>query len=134
MCVLRHRPRRFCANRSRSALLVATALLLQVRFGDPIDKNQEALDDAIDSTPALLFWLQWTFVPWWPIKLAAGSNFRDANTYLDDIFLLCSWIGTALDVIMFLSVSSISDAVIGGGSTVHVQNVSFASPRSLLGT
>jgi hypothetical protein len=81
--------------------------LLQVRFGDAIDKNQEALDDAIDSTPMLLFWLQWCFVPWWPIMDVARVHFRNAHTFLDDVLLMCSIVGILLDVLVLGAVSLI---------------------------
>jgi hypothetical protein len=133
MCVLTIKRAFPSANDSCFVSLVVAALLLQVRFGDPIDKNQEALDDAIDSTPVLLFWLQWTFVPWWPIKNVAQLHFRDAHTFLDDIFLMCSYIGITLDIVMFLSVSSISDAANNGMSAVRHKLVLRASLCSFYG-
>ena len=86
-------------------LHVPAALLLSVRFGPPIDANQESRDDYIDQTPALSFWFHWVFVPWWPIKNIALTEFRNAHTYLDDIFLMLSWGGVALDVIISVVVS-----------------------------
>ncbi len=84
----------------------ASALMLQVRFGDAIDKNQERVDDPIDATPALLFWLQWIAVPWWPVSNIAAQYFRSAHTFLDDVFLVCTYIGIALDALMLYTVSS----------------------------
>ena len=86
---------------------IPTAFLLSVRFGPPLDaKHQESRDDFIDSSPALVFWFQWVFVPWLPIKNTAMVYFRDAHTYLDDILIMVSWIGIALDVIITITVSS----------------------------
>ena len=80
--------------------------MLQVRFGDAIDKNQERVDDPIDATPALLFWLQWIAVPWWPVSNIAAQYFRSAHTFLDDVFLVCTYIGIALDALIVCTVSS----------------------------
>lgn len=82
--------------------LYPRSLLLNVRFGLPVDANQESRDDAIDSTPAFTFWLQWIFLPWWPIKNIAVSHFRDAHTYLDDVFVMLSWTGIVIDSIVSL--------------------------------
>ena len=60
----------------------------------------EAHDDPIDAIPALNFWLEWIFVPWWPIKLVA-EKFHDAHTYLDDIAVVLSWTGIAMVFLVF---------------------------------
>jgi hypothetical protein len=74
--------------------------LLWVRFGQPIDKHQEKLDDRVDEIPALWFWLEWVAVPWRPINIVAETHFRLSQTYLDDVLLTLSFIGIALDFLV----------------------------------
>lgn len=114
------------------------ALLLAVRFGDPIHPAQEYLDDAIDGITPLQFWLLWVFVPWWPIKNFAAASLRSANSYLDDIFFMLSWFGITLDILIFVCVSQCSCKLLCEGcsrasrcSSVGISNACIPSTSTV---